>query len=252
MAYTNNDIYNFVNFIIRKDSKGQPLTRSNFSLLLDTNGLEYFEIMYDDYERTQEMSDSLKRFKVTKQGAQLSFTGNTIDIPTNYAHAGFLYHKKNGTDVKPIYLVDDDKFMLRQNSAIEVPTVDYPTARFITDYIEYLPTSLDQNNFTFSYLRYPTTPVYDYYIDANGVLQYLAVGEGHIWSDGEEDSSGNVRSSGSVSVSTSGYDYISQTVELDFNEEDKLKVVYRILQAVGVPIDEAGVYQYAQQLKVES
>lgn len=244
MAYTNNDLLELINFIIRKENKGYPLTRTNFSLLLDTNGLDHYEILYDQYERTQEITDSLRRFKVTKTGAQLSFTGNTIDIPSDYVHSGFLYYKKDGTDIKPIYIVDDDKFMMMQSSLIEIPTSDYPIARFTNGYIEYLPTTLDQNNFTFSYLEYPTSPFYDYYLDTNGVLHYLGDGDTHTFINGETKSDGT-----EISQSVS---YTSQTEELDFEEEDKLKIAYRILQAVGIPLDEAGVYQYSEQLKQES
>ena len=252
MAYTNNDILNLINFTIRKENKGNPLTRNNFTLLLKIHGDGHYEMLYDQYERTQEISDSLRRFKSEKSGAELGFTKYTIDIPTDYGHSGYLYYKKSGTDIKPINIVDDDQFMMRQNSLIEAPSTDYPIARFTTDYIEYLPTTLDQNYFTFSYLRKVTPAFYDYYIDANGVTQYLDEDEYHNWGEGETDSSGVVHSVGSASVSVSGYDYQSQTVELDFEEEDKLKVAYRILQAVGIPIDEAGVFQYAEQLKAES
>lgn len=243
MAYTNDDILQLVNFTIRKENKGFPLTRKSFTLLLDTHGLEYYEQLYDQYERSNEVSDSLRRFKKTVSGT-LSFTGNTIDIPTDYAHSGYLYYKKDGTDVRPVNLVDDDTFMMMQDSVLDEPTESYPIARFTNGYIEYLPTTLDQNNFTFSYLAYPTVPYYDYYIDVNGVLQYLGAGATHTFVNGEEKSDGTV-----ISASVS---YTSQTVELDFNEEDKLKVAYRILRAVGIPIDEAGVYQYAQQLSQES
>ena len=245
MAYTNDDILNYVNFVTRKENKGQPLTRNNFSLILSTSGGEYYEVLYDKYEQTQEISDSLRRFKIQKSGAQLGFTGTTIDLPTDYAHAGSLYHKKGGTEVRAINIVDDDQFMMKQTSIIEVPSVDYPIARFTTDYIEYLPTTLDQNNFTFDYLRQMTTPVYDYYIDVNGVTQYLAAAAIHVWTTGETDSTGTVRATGQPN-------YTSLTVELDFEEEDKLKVAYRVLQAVGIPIDEVGAYQYAEQLKNES
>ena len=77
---------------------------------------------------------------------------------------------------------------------------------------------LVQNNFTLSYLRYPISPIYDYYIDATGLPVYLAAGEGHNWADGETDSSGVEHNESSTSVS--GYEYTSKTVELDFNEED--------------------------------
>ena len=135
MAYTNQDILDFINFIIRKDTKGQPLTRNRFSLLLDMKGLEYYEMLYDRYEQTKEMTDSLKRFKVEKSGAQLVAYGtNMLTLPTAYAHDGYLYYKKDGTTVKPVYMVDDDKFMMRQDSLIEVPTSSYPIARLITDW----------------------------------------------------------------------------------------------------------------------
>lgn len=250
MVYTNNDILNLINFSIRKDTKGQPLTLERFTLILDTKSLDYFEQLYDRYEQTAEMTDSLKRFKVTTSGANLDFTDYTIDLPTDYAHKGFLYYKKDGTTVKPVDMLTDDQFMMRQDAAIEIPTSTYPIARMITDYIEYLPTDLDQNNFTLSYLRYPTSPVYDYYIDANGLSIYLEEGEGHNWSDGETDSAGVVHYESSGSVS--GYEYTSLTEELDFNEEDKLKIAYKIMQALAVPINEATVYQYAEQAKNES
>lgn len=245
MALTNNDILNIVNFAIRQENKGNPITRNNFSDLLYTKGLEYFEMMYDRYEETQEITDSLRRFKVTKQGAQLTFTGNSIDIPADYAHKGYLYYKKDGTDVKPIYIVDDDMFMMLQDSYIDAPTEDRPIARFTTDYIEYLPSTLNQTYFTLSYIAYPEEPFYDYYIDVNGVTRYLSEDATHVWTTGEIDSNGTVRTTGQPT-------YTSLTVELDFNEEDKLKIADKIIQAVSVPSNDVTAYQYAEQLKLES
>lgn len=245
MALTNNDIFNYINFEIRKDKKGQPMTRQNLSLILDIKSQEYFEIIYDRYEQSDEMTDSLRRFKTTLAGANLDFTGDMIDLPADYAHKGFLYHKKGGTDIRAVEMLSDDLFMMRQTAVIEAPSTSYPVARLITDYIEYLPSTLDQNNFTFSYLRYPLTAVYDYYLDAEGVVQYLTQGATHTWADDQEDSTGTVRSSGQP-------DWDSLTVELDFEEEDKIKIAYKILQALSVTVDETGVFQYAEQIKTES
>jgi len=244
MALTNNDILNLINFTIRKENKGNPLTRNRFSDLLKIHGLEYYEILYDRYEQTKEMSDSLRRFKTQKTGlSELPVSNNKITLPDDYAHEGTLYYKKDGTDIKPVYLATDDQFMMMQASVLDVPTEDYPICRLIDGYIEYRPTTLTTTYFTLDYLRYPVEAVYDYYIDVNGVTQYLAEGATHTWTAGQIDSSGTPHSSGT---------YNSLTKELDFNEEDKLKVAYRILQAIGVTNDEAGVYQYAQQLKMES
>ena len=245
MAYTNNDILNLINFTIKKDTKGQPMTLKTFSLLLSTKSLELQEMFYDAYERTKEMTDSIRRFKVTKTGAQITPSGTKLTLPTDYAHEGFLYYKEGGTDVRPCEFVDDDQFMMRQSAVIEEPTSSYPIYRLTTDYIEYLPTTLNQSYFTFSYLRYVTEPFYDYYIDVNGLPHYLEAGATHVWTTGEIDSNGTTHTTGDTN-------WASLTVELDFNEEDKLKVATKILQAVSVPINEAGVYQYAEQLKTES
>jgi len=245
MAWTNDDIYRLINFSIRKEQKGQPMTLKTFSLLLGTKALEYQEMLYDAYERSKEMTDSIRRFKVTKSGAQLTPSGTKLTLPTDYAHDSFLYYKKDGTDVRACELVDDDQFMMRQTSVVEEPTEYYPIYRLITDYIEYLPTTLNQSYFTFSYLRYVGEPFYDYYIDVNGLPHYLAEGATHTWVTGERDSNGTSHTTGDTA-------WTSLTKELDFNEEDKLKVATKILQAVSVPINEAGVYQYAEQLKNES
>lgn len=249
MAYTNEYIFEVIDFVIKKDKRGQPVSLQNRSMLLDTQGLSYFESLYDQYEKTNELTDSIKRFKVTKSGSNLIPYGTMLTLPSAvgevYAHAGSLYYKKDGTDVKPVEIVSDDQFMMRQDSEIEYPDEDFPIARLITNYIEYLPTTLTQTYFTLTYLRYPTTPKYDYYIQTNGLPVYLAAGEKHTWLAGQEDSSGNVKTGAEG-------EYTSLTVELDFNDEDKLKIAARILQAMSIPINEAGVFQYAEQLKIEN
>ena len=243
-ALTNNDILNLINFIIRKENKGNTLTRSRFSDLLQIQGLEYFEILYDRYEQTKEMSDSLRRFK--SQGSTgLTVANNKITLPADYAHEASLYYNKGGTSVKPVYLATDDQFMMMQNSVLDEPTDDYPIGRLTTDYLEYRPTTLTTTLFVLDYLRYPTDAVYDYYIDANGYAHYLASGATHTWATGEIDSTGTTHTVGDP-------DWSSLTSELDFEEEDKIKIAYKILQTLGVTMSEAGVFQYAEQVKNES
>lgn len=94
------------------------------------------------------------------------------------------------------------------------------------------------------YMKYPDTPVYDYYIDVNGQYQYLAVGEVHKWTTGEIDSSGVTRTTGDP-------DYTSTTVELEWKDQDKLKISSKILRYMGIHLDEGEVLQYAQQLNIE-
>jgi thymidylate synthase len=94
------------------------------------------------------------------------------------------------------------------------------------------------------YLKYPNTPILDYYIDVNGNYVYLAEDEVHTWTTGEKDSSGNTKTTGDA-------DYISLTTEMEWKDQDKIDISHRILRTMGVEIGEKEVFEYAQKLKSE-
>lgn len=103
---------------------------------------------------------------------------------------------------------------------------------------------IDSSTAILYYIKNPNTPVYDYYIDVNGVYQYLAEGEIHTWVTGEKDSSGNTKTTGDP-------DYTSLTVESEWKDQDKLRLITRILRNLGVNLSDDDVIKYAQQQKVE-
>jgi hypothetical protein len=94
------------------------------------------------------------------------------------------------------------------------------------------------------YMKYPTTPVYDYYIDVNGNYQYLAEGATHVWTTGEKDSQGNTKTTGDPN-------YSSLTIECEWKDQDKLAITSKILRYMGIHLDEGEVLQYAQEMKTE-
>jgi len=94
------------------------------------------------------------------------------------------------------------------------------------------------------YIKYPATPIYDYYRDVNGNYVYLEEGATHVWATGEKDSTGGTHTAGDD-------DWSSLTIELEWKDQDRLKIASRILRIMGVKLSEAEVFQYAQQLKTE-
>jgi len=99
-------------------------------------------------------------------------------------------------------------------------------------------------NINISYYRYPNTPILDYYIDVNGVKQFLAVGAVHVWATGEIDSAGTTHTLGDAN-------WTSLTVELEFNEDTHSDFMNDILSRAGVRLKEQAVVQMAEQWKAE-
>jgi len=94
------------------------------------------------------------------------------------------------------------------------------------------------------YIKEPTTPVYDYYIDVNGNYVYLDEGETHEWEAGQIDSDGTTHTVGDD-------DWDSKTIELEWKNQDKIEIASRILRDMGVELTRQEVQQYAQQLITE-
>jgi len=103
---------------------------------------------------------------------------------------------------------------------------------------------INKNTTTLYYLKYPTAPIFDYYIDVNGNYVYLAAGATHTWVTGEKDSTGATHTTGDA-------DWNSLTVELEWKDQDKLKIVTKILRNLGIRLSDAEVFQYSQQQKSE-
>jgi hypothetical protein len=223
MAYTNYDIYRIVTTLARKDSKGNILPESDFNVLLQSASIELFDKEYKKYEQTQEITDTLRRFKVIKTGAQLTIdtSGGKITIPTDYAHKGELAYKYNGTTFRPIDIVTDDQWYSRIGSFITQPSIKYPIAKMVGNYFYYSPfgvSGLQSAYVELSYLRYPTTPVFAMTINPTTYSEQYDTGT---------------------------------SVELDWNEDDKLRISGLILAKLGITVSENSLFQYGQQIEKE-
>jgi hypothetical protein len=248
---TLNELYNLANYIVKVQNKGQTLTPNKFEELWNRRQIDYFKEVYRVYEATTSIADILRPFKVIIDQDDITVISNTyFELPSNYFHFSSMSYVNSDGSYSPFDMVTKSEVIMRKVGTITAPSTSYPICYEFDNklYLEPYDNSLNLN---ISYLRYPTDVILDYYIDANGVYQYLGASNGHNWLDGEYDSAGGEHNSGSVSVSGS-YDYTSQTTESEWNEDDQLKILEYVLRDVGISVDQMGIYQYADAQKNES
>jgi len=246
------ELYNLANYIVKVTNKGKTLTPNKFEEIWNRRQVDYFKEIYAEYESTTAITDILRPFKkLIDQGDVTVVSDLYFELPSDYFHFSSLSYVDADGSFSPFDMVTKSEALMRKASVITKPTVSDPICYELDNklYIEPYDDSLD---FHMSYLAYPQDVLFDYYVDTDGVVQYLAADAYHDWVDGEFDRSGNEYGSGSVSTSVSGYDYQSATVEPEWNEEDQLKILEYILRDIGISIDSMGIYEYANIQKNES
>lgn len=237
---TNNDVYKYLLSILRKSRKGNALSPSDFTQYLQQANLELFNQEYAKFEATQRVSDSLRPFKATATltVTALTVTESAATLPTatdleysEYFHIipTLLY----GT--VPVDFVTVAEYLDRKGDTLTAPSTTYPVA-YIDNATQIKFDGVTSGSVTMYYIRKPDTPYFDYYVDANYEVQYLTEGQstytlqtGEVYRDG--------------TTAGSGVDSIS--VELDWNDSDKIKVANIILGYLGVQLEDQAAYQHS-------
>ena len=220
---TLNELYNLTNYIIRNEIRGNPCTPEQFELLINARQIDYFQKLYENYERTQEFTDSLRTFKTIVDLTDLGSVVNDeyITLPADYFHFSTMSYIDSTTGVYyPFDMVTKDQAIMRKISTLTAPSVSYPIC-YEFDGSLYLEPYDDDYDLQMTYLRYPDDVVFSYGINADDEFVYY-----------DESSS--------VSVTTG--------TELEWNEDDQFKILDMVLRDLGVSLNEMGIRQYAQIL----
>jgi hypothetical protein len=128
---TNNDIFKLVNFIIRKDKKGNPDIVNNFERLLQQANSNYFKEEFNVYQANQNVNDTLSPFEVRLAINTLTTTATTITLPTDYAHFIGMYWTDSNSYDRSFDLVTDDQWDMRLGSTLTVPSDNYPVCKVL-------------------------------------------------------------------------------------------------------------------------
>ena len=186
---------------------------------------EEVELKFGSLPKGLYSSKLLREFRVSED---ITPTAGTIDLSADLsdAYAYFISMITTAENVgrKPkVILVNDDKWESINSSYIGKPTVDYIICRINGNNLDILPSTTGEVNFT--YLTFPTQPVYDYYIDADDNVVYLAAGATGV----------SVPAGGTSSAGVAGPTNVnSATVELEFSEDYHYEFMINLLSAMGV------------------
>lgn len=126
---TNNDIYQLVNFITRKDYRGTPNTIVNFTRLLQQANLDKFKDEYISYQKNQNVNDKLSPFEQIVLASGLTYSATYIVVPDDYAHfIGMHWTDEDGYN-RIFDLVTDSEWDMRFNSTLLAPTDEHPICK---------------------------------------------------------------------------------------------------------------------------
>ena len=243
------DIYQTCNYISNKHKSGNAFTINQFNDLIEIINPDFFKKKVEEsgyYEEGRmEYNDAIRSSKILKEFVHRE-TNVAVADPlslnkTLFAPIGIHF---NGTGFAKIDIITDEEHHERAGDSIFGASsgLASATVRDGAIYIENQAALGAGAKVNISYYRYPDTPILDYYIDVNSVLQFLAASESHVWATGEIDSAGTLHTIGDPN-------WASLTAELEYSIDFHMDIRNEILSGVGINLKEPQITQYAEAMK---
>lgn len=259
----NNDfLFKYLLFLSNKDVTGNSLSVNEFNMSLQVANIKHFKkkigipeeykvgmpISRQSFELSQVLTDDVLPFKVHLGSPNIPYlpvdTNGYAALPQSFFYPSSLeyrYFPNNDCEgeyiKRKIDVLTDGQWPDVEGSAIRKPTLMYPACNFQAGAIRFLPRNIQRVEFV--YLRLPVTPVYDYYINTENEYVYLEPGVSHVLTIGEEGSLGQ----------QSGITVQSLSVELEWNETNKLDILNLMLSHFGLNVREGMIEQFAEMTK---
>lgn len=238
---TLNEGWNFLNAILNKDKSGNALTPDEYNVLLEAHIFDFVKAKVlehrsfvtqggkDEVIFTASLLDALS----TQSTPTLS--SGTFPIPNDLLYLESMYGTYNATR-KQVEVISPSERARRQSNWMSKPIAYYPIAIITDTTCRFFPSNMTA--ITLNYIKKPTIPVYDYYVDADYNIQYLVASGSHALTTGERGSAG--QSSGTVN---------SLTVELNISEDTHMQFFSYMLDKIAARDRDPLLYQAAQNEK---
>jgi hypothetical protein len=230
---TQAEIYRYVNALWNTDSMGGALNLKEHNDAQKEVNLTMFNDAIAELSQSPQSTELIYSSKMLRQ-----FIAPYIAVPvvgivtlatlTNYAQFLKMYTTSAYQgQIREIKLVDHQDLTNRMSNLMRTPLKYNPVCTIDNQAsIKILPN--DIASVTIYYLKYPATPIFDYYVDANDVVQPLAVGATRALAAGETGSSGQITP---VTVT-------STTIELEWGAETHWQFVNLLLKRLGLANDD--------------
>jgi hypothetical protein len=169
---TIDQVYKFVDFIIKKSNSGGYLTPDEFNLIINRAQIQYFNKLYGNqndyrYDRpvpkiayaiTEKISNSLSPF--LSDSTALVIDGNgQVNIPSDLFQTVSITHTIDGIEYE-ITRVEQDRIANNLSSYYDSPTSDFPIYSQLRTKFQFYPKDLATASLF--YLKKPTDMVWGY------------------------------------------------------------------------------------------
>lgn len=239
-----NEVYSLANYIANKHKNGNAFTPQQFNVLISSLTPDFFKKKVEEsgYFNRGRLSKPMTELYSSKflRAFIINETVSTSGSLT-YSYAYWCGAHDSSSNVR-VDMVTEEEYHDRVGDTVMAPADNVICAVERATVLDVYPASI--SNINISYMRYPNTPVLDYYIDTNTRLQFLAAGATHTWATDEIDSSGTSHTFGDP-------DWSSLTVELEFPIDMHDDFLNEVLSRVSIRLKESQIIQATEQWKVE-
>lgn len=231
----------YIETILNKHSSGNTLSPTEFNNLLKANIYTFVRTQVTEYR--QYLKSGIKTDAVLatamlidalqKQATGISLVSGAFTITSaaaDFLMMDSLWGTLGGT-TREIEIVSPEEYGRRLHNLMLKPVAYFPVAYVVGTSCKVNPTNVTA--IVMNYIAKPTTPIYDYYSDANYNIVYLAASATHLLTSGEVGSAGQ----------TAGSTVTSLTVETDLPEDLHAKFGDYLISKVAVRDRDVNLYQ---------
>lgn len=237
MAVTNYDLFKRINDFLKKDRRGGVYSELEHQRQLQRMNISYLETLLPFYEKDQDITDRIAKFKKVVNGLTLS--SGSYTVPSDYVRHCNLGYRYDGSNYTAVDVLTDNQWFSRLGSSVSTPSTRFPIATYREGNIDFEPITLTGNYLRYTYIRYPVEPYFDgYYDSVTGVFTYMGVGTSKVLGATEYGINGELPTQ----------TLNSRTIELEWDDDDKWIIADMILRDLGIVLNEPLITQYNDQV----
>ena len=239
------DIYGYLNTMLKKHSSGNSYSPDQFNYILTVENVKFFN---HQIEQIQKYANSDKDFRESLLASKLlrpllsteNITPTTgvydlTGLSDTFVHwASAITTAVYNGRIRRVDLITQNEFEKRQTNLLSPPIKHNLVAILAGDNVTIYPT--DDGQIALTYVKLPSTPIYDYYIDGNRNKIFMTEGSSHVLSGSEVGSAGQIAPT----------EVSSLTIEFDYGQEFYPMIAEYLLSSLGVRTKNQLVFQSAE------